>query len=57
MSNIKCIYALKCAAYRDNSYTCTKASDKGYCGIYRQFISGAIKVYKQDSNSLPCVFG
>jgi hypothetical protein len=52
MSDIKCEYALKCAAYRDNSYTCTKAFDKRYCGIYRQFISGAIKIYKQDFRSL-----
>jgi hypothetical protein len=48
MPDIKCEYALRCAAYRDNSYTCTKAFDKRYCGIYRQFISGAIKIYKQN---------
>jgi len=52
MSDIRCEYALKCDAYRDNSYTCTKAFDKRYCGIYRQFISGAIKIYKQKYDSL-----
>lgn len=48
MLYIKCKYALSCAAYRDDSYTCTKASDKYYCGIYRQFLGGAIKIYKQN---------
>ena len=36
MFDIKCKYALRCSGYRDNSYTCTKACDKRYCGIYRQ---------------------
>jgi hypothetical protein len=52
MPDIKCEYAFKCGAYRDNSFTCTKAFDKRYCGIYRQFISGAIKRYKQDFDPL-----
>jgi hypothetical protein len=52
MSKIKCEYALRCDAYRDDSYTCTKEVNKGYCGIYRQFISGVIKIYKQDSDPL-----
>ncbi len=57
MSDIKCEYALRCAAYRDNSYTCTKAFDKCYCGIYRQFISGEIIIYKQDFDpSLECYY-
>lgn len=46
MVYIECKYALSCAAYRDDSYTCTKDSDKYYCGIYRQFICRAIKINK-----------
>lgn len=46
MLYIKCKYALSCAAYRDDSYTCTIDSDKYYCGIYRQFICRAIKINK-----------
>jgi hypothetical protein len=46
MFRTKCEYALKCAAYRDNSYTCTKELDKCYCGIFRQFAQGIIKAYK-----------
>ena len=41
----KCKYALKCDAYRDNSYTCTKEVDKHYCGIYRLFVQNAIQMY------------
>jgi hypothetical protein len=44
----KCEYISKCAAYRANSYTCTKELNKCYCGIYRQFLKGIIKVYDQD---------
>lgn len=36
MSDIKCEYALRCAMYRDNSYTCAKDRDKRFCGIYKQ---------------------
>jgi len=39
MFDLKCEYALRCSAYRDNSYTCIKACDKYYCGIYRQLIA------------------
>ena len=41
----KCKYALKCDAYRDNSYTCTKELDKIHCGIYRLFVQNAIQMY------------
>jgi hypothetical protein len=54
MFNNKCKYASRCAAYQDNSYTCTKAFDKLYCGVYRKFLSGAIKTYKQDFDFLEC---
>jgi hypothetical protein len=40
-----CEYALKCAAYIADSYTCTKDLDKSYCGIFRQFKKGRIKKY------------
>lgn len=56
MFNIKCKYALRCAAYRENSYTCTKAFEKSYCGVYRKFKSGAIKIYKQDFDFLQCYY-
>jgi len=56
MFNIKCKYASKCAAYRDNSYTCTKAFEKSYCGVYRKFKIGAIKTYKQDFDPLECYY-
>jgi hypothetical protein len=46
----KCKYALKCEAYRDNSYTCTKPLDKSYCGIYRLFVRNTIKVYTIGAN-------
>ncbi len=51
MSDTICEYALRCDAYRKNSFTCTKAFDKRYCGIYRQFINGDIKIYRQDFGS------
>ena len=41
MFAIKCKYALRCSGYRDNSYTCTKARDKRFCGIYRQLRNSA----------------
>lgn len=41
----KCEYDSKCAAYRTDSYTCTKELNKHYCGIYRQFAQGTINVY------------
>jgi hypothetical protein len=41
----KCKYALKCDAYRDSSYTCTKELDKRYCGVYRLFVQNAIQMY------------
>lgn len=34
----KCEYKAKCAGYKENSETCTKALDKRYCGTYRQFL-------------------
>lgn len=34
----KCEYTSKCIAYKDNSYTCTEALDKSYCGIYKLFL-------------------
>jgi len=43
----KCEYASKCTAYRDDSYTCTKELDKCFCGIYKQFAQGKIKIYKR----------
>ncbi len=47
----KCKYALKCDAYRDNSYTCTKGVDKSYCGIYRLFVQNAIQIYTISANA------
>jgi hypothetical protein len=41
----KCGYASKCGAYRDNSTTCTKESDKHFCGIYKQFEQKTIEMY------------
>jgi hypothetical protein len=41
----KCGYASKCGAYRDNSITCTKESDKHFCGIYKQFEQKTIEIY------------
>lgn len=35
----KCEYTSKCTAYKDNSYTCTEALDKSYCGIYKLFLN------------------
>jgi hypothetical protein len=47
----KCKYALKCEAYRDNSYTCTKELDKRYCGIYRLFVQNTIQVYTTNASA------
>jgi hypothetical protein len=47
MIDTKCEYASKCTAYRETSYTCTKELNKQYCGIYRQFVKGTIKIYYQ----------
>ncbi len=44
MFDIKCEYALKCSGYQNNSYTCTKACDKRYCGIYRKLRNEACTV-------------
>jgi hypothetical protein len=41
----KCGLALKYGAYRDNSITCTKESDKHFCGIYKQFEQKTIEMY------------
>lgn len=54
MFSIKCKYTSRCAAYRENLYTCTKAFEKRYCGVYRKFKSGTIETYKQDFNFLEC---
>jgi len=34
----KCEYISRCAGYKDDSYTCTEALDKSYCGIYKDFL-------------------
>ena len=47
----KCQYALKCEAYRDSSYTCTKELEKHYCGIYRLFVQNAIQKYTISESS------
>lgn len=39
--DMKCEYTSKCTAYKDNSYTCTEALDKSYCGIYKLFLQEA----------------
>jgi len=44
MVDTKCKYALRCYGYRDSSYTCTKARDKRFCGIYRQLRNGACTI-------------
>ena len=36
--SIKCEYTSRCAGYKENSYTCTEALDKSYCGIYMDFL-------------------
>lgn len=36
--DMKCEYTSKCTAYKDDSYTCTEALDKRYCGIYKLFL-------------------
>lgn len=41
----KCKYSLKCDAYRENSYTCTKELEKSYCGIYCLFAKNSIQAY------------
>ena len=33
----KCKYSKTCPVYTSESYTCTKAKDKNYCGKYRTF--------------------
>ena len=33
-----CKYRKKCEYYRKESYTCSKAFDKEYCGKYREFL-------------------
>ena len=40
----KCEYISRCAAYQDDSSTCTK-SPYSYCGIYRQFEQQTIEIY------------
>jgi hypothetical protein len=44
----KCEYIPRCAAYQDDSSTCTK-SPNGYCGIYRQFEEQTIEIYTGNS--------
>jgi hypothetical protein len=50
MFDIKCEYALRCSAYRNNSYTCKKAFDKRYCGIYRKLRGEATEIDIQNVN-------
>ncbi|GEM_PF-6255321 len=37
----KCEYISRCDGYRDDSYTCTEALDKNYCGTYKIFLADA----------------
>jgi hypothetical protein len=37
-----CEYRHSCEGYDYESYTCTKKTDKTYCGIYRDFVAGKI---------------
>jgi hypothetical protein len=39
--DVKCEYTSRCAGYKNDSYTCTKALDKRYCGIYKLFLREA----------------
>ncbi len=36
----KCEFSKKCSGYQEDSFTCEKALDKGYCGIYKRFLEG-----------------
>jgi hypothetical protein len=42
----KCEFRNRCAAYRVSSVTCNTDHDKSYCGIYKQFFTRKIKIYK-----------
>lgn len=35
---LRCEYSKKCTDYKEDSFTCTKADDKRYCGAYRRFL-------------------
>lgn len=43
----KCEYTSKCTAYREDSYTCTEALDKSYCGIYKLFCNNPEILYTE----------
>jgi hypothetical protein len=49
-----CKYKKVCEGFMDEpgkeSYTCKRSAEKDYCGIYRQFKAGKIKVWVRSNN-------
>ncbi|MCK9575967.1 MAG: hypothetical protein M0R51_08485 [Clostridia bacterium] len=43
----KCKFRNNCECFDETSVTCVDSYDRGYCGIFRRFVSKEIKQYKK----------